>query len=149
MISFIWSSYCDTMTSQRRKIWLSFVPVNACHLVAAEPSPGSILLCCQLDSQKQSSVDALFKYTIFSFKKMHMEMSSVQILTSCSHSNILTCFKSLWPSEATWRQGSGSTLAQVMAWCRQATMLTYHQLGPLTFTWGQFHKRYLRHQSLK
>ena len=28
-------------------------------------------------------------------------------------------------------------------------MLSYYQLGPLTFTWGQFHKRYLSHQSLK
>ena len=27
---------------------------------------------------------------------------------------------SLWPSDAIWHQTSGSTLAQVMAWCRQA-----------------------------
>ena len=30
-------------------------------------------------------------------------------------------FNSLWPSDAIWGHGSGSTLAQVMAWCRQAT----------------------------
>ena len=28
---------------------------------------------------------------------------------------------SLWPSDVIWWQGSRSTLAQVMAWCRQAT----------------------------
>ena len=27
-------------------------------------------------------------------------------------------------------------------------MLTYHQQGPMTSTWGQFHKRYLRHKSI-
>ena len=29
-------------------------------------------------------------------------------------------FNSLWPSDAIWRQRSGSTLAQVMAWCLTA-----------------------------
>ena len=29
-------------------------------------------------------------------------------------------FNSLWPSDAIWQQRSGSTLVQVMAWCRQA-----------------------------
>ena len=28
-------------------------------------------------------------------------------------------------------------------------MLTYHQWGPVTITWGHFHKRWLNHQSLK
>ena len=28
-------------------------------------------------------------------------------------------------------------------------MLTYHQWGPVIFIWGQFHKRYLSHQSLR
>ena len=28
-------------------------------------------------------------------------------------------------------------------------MLTYHQIGILTFIWGQFHNRYLSHQSSK
>ena len=27
--------------------------------------------------------------------------------------------------------------------------LSYHRQGPVTFNWGQFHKRYLRHQALK
>ena len=35
----------------------------------------------------------------------------------------LVRFNSLWPSDTIWQQRSGSTLAQVMAWCRQA-MLT-------------------------
>ena len=29
-------------------------------------------------------------------------------------------FNTLWPSDAIWRHGSGSTLAQVMAWCLTA-----------------------------
>ena len=56
---------------------------------------------------------------------------------------------SLRPSDSIWRHRSDSTLVQVMAWCRQATMLTYHQLGLLSFVWGKFHKRFLNHHSLK
>ena len=33
---------------------------------------------------------------------------------------ILSAVNSLWPSDAIWRQRSGSTLAQVMAWCLTA-----------------------------
>ena len=61
---------------------------------------------------------------------------------------------SLWPSEATWWQSTGSTLAQVMALLPDGTklltepMLTYHQWSPVTITWGQFYKRYLSHQSI-
>ena len=53
---------------------------------------------------------------------------------------------SLWSSDAIWRHRSGSTLAQVMAWCLTAPshylnpMLAHHQCGPATFIWGQFHK---------
>ena len=36
------------------------------------------------------------------------------------------CVNSLRPSDAIWQHKSGSPLAQVMAWCRQA-MLTFHQ----------------------
>ena len=62
---------------------------------------------------------------------------------------------SLWPSDAIWRQRSGSTLAQVMACCPDGTkplpepMLTDHQWSPVTFILGQFHKRSLNNQSLK
>ena len=63
-----------------------------------------------------------------------------------------TLFNSLWPSDAIWRQRSESTLAQVMADGTKPLpepMLTYHQWGSLRFIWGQFHKRYLSHESLK
>ena len=35
------------------------------------------------------------------------------------HKSIIL-FNSLWPGDAIWRLGTMSTLAQVMAWCRQA-----------------------------
>ena len=58
---------------------------------------------------------------------------------------------SLWFSDAIWRQGSGSTLAQVMACIKPLPepMLTDHQWSPVTFIFGQFHKRCLNHHSLK
>ena len=64
----------------------------------------------------------------------------------------LFVFSSLWLSDAIWRQGSRSTLVQVMAWCTKPlpeTMLTYHQKGPVMFIWGQFRSRCHSHQSLK
>ena len=65
------------------------------------------------------------------------------------YGNIIRLINSLWPSDALWRQRSGSTLAQVIAWCRHTAlikplpglMLTYHQSGPATFITGKFHKR--------
>ena len=44
-----------------------------------------------------------------------------------------------------WWSRSGSTLAQVMAWCLMAPSHClnqywhYHQWSPVTITWGQFH----------
>ena len=48
---------------------------------------------------------------------------------------------SLWPIDAIWRPRSGSTLTQVMPWCRQ--------WASMTITLGQLHKRYLSHELLK
>ena len=62
---------------------------------------------------------------------------------------------SLWPSDTIWRQRSWSTLAQGNGLLPDGTkplpepMLTYHQLGRVAFTWVQFYKRCLSHQSLK
>ena len=39
---------------------------------------------------------------------------------------LFAAINSLWPSDAIWRQGSRSTLVQVMACCLTAPMLTYH-----------------------
>ena len=77
-------------------------------------------------------------------------------LRNCWNGKSFETFQNLLgPNDAIWLQGSGSGLAQVMACCLTAPkplpepMLTYHQNGPVIFIWGQFPKRYLRHQSLK
>ena len=63
--------------------------------------------------------------------------------------------RSLWPSDAIWRQRSGSTLAQVMSCCLTAPShylnqcWLIYQWGPKTFTWKKFHERCPNHQSLK
>ena len=87
---------------------------------------------------------------IFTFKKMHLNMSSVKWHPFCLGLNVSTKWdgsswitsemalrvtwlnatgiiwnctvevNSLWPSDAIWRQRSGSTLAQVMACCLTA-----------------------------
>ena len=60
---------------------------------------------------------------------------------------------SMWPSDAIWRQRSGSTLAQVMASYLTAPSHYLNQcwliISPVTFILGQFHERCLNHQSLK
>ena len=70
----------------------------------------------------------------------------------CKH---MLQINSLWPSDAIWRQRSGSTLAQVMACCLTAPSHYLNQCWliisevQVTFILGQFHKRCLNHQSLK
>ena len=62
---------------------------------------------------------------------------------------------SLCPSDTIWRQRSGSTLAQVMPCCLTAPSHYLNQCWliisevQVTFILGQFHKRCLKHQSLK
>ena len=47
--------------------------------------------------------------------------NALELLRSCTKPSIYgSVLNSLWPSDTTWRHKSGSTLAQVMAWCRQA-----------------------------
>ena len=61
-------------------------------------------------------------------------------------------FNTLWPSDGLWQYVSRLTLAQVMAWCRQATsryLLTKHQWGSVSITWGQFYKKYISLQLLE
>ena len=63
-------------------------------------------------------------------------------------------FNPLWPDNAIWCHRSGSTLAQVMVFCLMVpshylNQCSIHEKGPVIFIWGQFHKRYLSHQSLK
>ena len=69
--------------------------------------------------------------------------------------NVMFYFNSLWPSDAIWRQRSGSPLAQVMACCLTAPSHYLNQCwliitkGPVMFIWRQFRLRYHSHQSLK
>ena len=62
---------------------------------------------------------------------------------------------SLWPSDAIWRQRSGSTLAQVTAFCLTAPSHYLNQCwliiiwSPVTCIVGQNHKTCCNHQSLK
>ena len=62
---------------------------------------------------------------------------------------------SLWPSDATWRHRSGSTLTQAMAWCLTAPSHYLKQCWLLIskVQWhsseGNLTKRYLRHQCPK
>ena len=61
----------------------------------------------------------------------------------------LTRVNSSWPSDAISRHRSGSTVAQVMTCClmapshyqNQCWLVIGHLQGPVTFIWGQFHKR--------
>ena len=63
--------------------------------------------------------EILSKIHTFSFKKMHLKMSSAKWWLFCLSLNMLRV-NSLGPSNAIWRQISGSTLAQVMACCLTA-----------------------------
>ena len=62
----------------------------------------------------------------------------------------MTYINSLWPSDAIWRQGSRSTLVQVMACCLTAPSHCLNQSW-LIITKVQWcdHLRYHSHQSLK
>ena len=65
-----------------------------------------------------------------------------------------TGVNTLWPSDAIWWHRSGSTLAQVMAWCLKAPShylnqcWLKHQRGPVAFSWEWFHKKCQRYLSL-
>ena len=78
---------------------------------------------------------------------------SVNVWHNVRNTDHICIFESLWPSDTTWWHRSGSTLVQIMAWMvtdrnkpLPEPMLTYHQRGPETLAWGQFHtncSRYL------
>ena len=67
---------------------------------------------------------------------------------------VLVLNNSLWPGDAIWRQGFGSTLAQVMACCLTAPSHYLNQCWLIIseaqwHSLWQFYKRCLYHQSLK
>ena len=67
---------------------------------------------------------------------------------------VVMCLSKLWPSDGIWWHkivniGSGNGLVPGGTKPLPEPMLSYRKEGPVTFIWRQFHKRYLRHQSLK
>ena len=66
----------------------------------------------------------------------------------------MTSFNSMWPGDFIWHHicfniGSGIGLLTDGTKPLPELMLTYCQNCPLTFIWGQFHKRYHSNQLLK
>ena len=56
---------------------------------------------------------------------------------------------SLWHSDPMWWYKTGSTMVHLLTWLHQATITwTNVESSPVTFVWGQFYKRYHRHQYL-
>ena len=60
------------------------------------------------------------------------------VIMSLGHDDL----KPMWPSDAIWQHRPGLTLTQPLP----EPMSAYHWWGPVTITWGGFHKRYLNHQ---
>ena len=118
--------------------------------------------------------EMLIEIHTFSFKRIHLKMSSGKWRPFCLGLNVLmSCyFRSVamewlpFGSKASnwtltycglvtpyhlWRHRSVSTLAQVMGCCLLAPshyLFPYYQWGPVALIWVQFHKRYLSHQFL-
>ena len=94
-----------------------------CHLFSTNPSP-KLMMLYELDP-KTSSTENCIKIQRFSFEKMHLKMLSLYkmaaTLFQLQHVQILSLhINSLWPIYVIWRQGSRSTLGQVMASCLMA-----------------------------
>ena len=75
---------------------------------------------CPKKTYRVSMGSTLTRFGIF--VKTYKCCCNSTILSSRSYDIARTVYllNSLWPSDAIWRQGSGSTLAQVMAWCLTA-----------------------------
>ena len=99
----------------------ALVQVTACRLAGTKPLPEPMLAYCQLDPEEQTSMKFKIKTYNFSFMKMHLKMLSAKWQPFCpggdESSMIWWDVNSLRPSDAIWPHRSGSTLAQVMAFC--------------------------------
>ena len=80
---------------------------------------GDMPCCVPYSSQKNKS---LKNYLPLIFKSHIRSWQDLDIEYNASHSGGYSweCINSLWPRDAIWRQRSGSTLAQVIAWCLTA-----------------------------
>ena len=93
----LFNGICEPMTAHRIKIQIDGL-MQACTIHTANAL--EILLSCTKPSKCSITLRRNF-------------MHYLQLMT-------MNPLNSLWPSDAIWRQRHGSTLAQVMAWCRQA-----------------------------
>ena len=116
--------------------------------------------------------EILIRLQSFSFKKMHLKMSSAKWSPFClglKHKSckirhllnsapskvicqIVISVNALWPSYAIWWYRCGSTLAQVMPDGTKPlleAMLTYRHLSTMVFIWGYYPKEIWRYQSIK
>ena len=104
----------------------------ACHLFGDKPLSKPMTGYRPLDPYEWTSLYILIKIQNFSLTKICLKILSVKLWPFCpggplfhrmtissAATNIRDSshFNSLWPSDAIWRQRSGSTLAQVMACC--------------------------------
>ena len=89
-------------------------------------------------TQPRHNPDDIYKFVFLLILVKSMFSVTVLILK-------LQCINSLWPSDAILWYRSGSTLAQVMAWCHQAPGYYLNQWwlingGFVACIWEQFHK---------
>ena len=110
----------------------------------------------------------LIEINTFSFKKMHLKMSSAKWRLFCLGLNeLMVNFSTTkqctinpsWPTEDIWHHRTWSKLVQVIACCltipmyvstkpSAKPMLTNYQWGFVAFTWQQFHRKCSKHLSL-
>ena len=94
-------------------------------------------------------VDVLTPLCVRAFEGRVMIKYSYQLFISVTMP--LISLNTPWPSDSKWWHISGSTLALLMSWCRQATepILTYHQCSSLVLTKDKFRKKCSKYKFIK
>ena len=133
MVCGLWQ--CEALrASQKEKLaglWLAGEVVNHFRIYGSKVAEGFSAF------RRRSCLFMLHEQADYYLNIMHM---------LCLHTN----FNSLWPSYAIWRHRTGATLVQMMAPGHHPNQ---HWLIISKDQWkspgGNFHKKYLNHQSLK
>ena len=102
-------------------------------------------------TQKQTSIKFKSKLEFFwniqrfTYEKAVCKLAVISYRTQCVNP--------LWPSDAIWRPGTGSTLAQVMACCLMAPSHYLSQcwliIRKVRVIWWHYHKKIWRYQFVK
>ena len=154
-----WGWWCETLS---RSLWRHR---NDKHLVRARSGVGFVSTNSDLygNGYSQNGLAIWLKlwnpvYCIIQIDDSHrrclkeVTFRPLKIVLLETLSKVMCSYNSLWHCDAIWRHRYGSTLAHVMACCL-ASLSHYPSqcwpTGPMAFTWGQFHKRYINRQSLK